>query len=284
MKPLLFIIVLLFVKNTIAQISPEHIYPVAAANLYMVDLELSGMKYIQVSRFENDRKIQLYNLDHSIWKTIDCNNFPIGSTFGYDPSTGDMDTVYSYEYDVLYVSENLFDLDGQLEFMFCVGIASFSPSFTGIYNEDGTTVFAESGVFPGCRLNIPQQFRPIYNTASGTKMILSTDEGDAKVYSLAGTLQLNVGNNNVLSASNMTVYPNPSLSGTTTINYELPDGVNEASIVVTDLNGNQVKSMKINKTFQNVIFDNREFASGVYVYHLVVNGLTIESKKVVFGE
>lgn len=284
MKHLLFIVVLLFVKNTIAQITLEYTYPTAAANLYMVDLELSGMKYIQVSRFENDRKIQLYNLDHSIWKTIDCNNFPIESTFDYDPWTGEMDTAYSYEYDVLYVSENLFDLDGQLEFMFCVGASPLSPSYTGIHNEDGTAIFAESGVFPGCRLNIPQQFRPIYNTTSGTKMILSTDQGDAKVYSLAGTLQLNVGNNNVLSASKMAVYPNPSLFGTTTINYKLPDGVNEASIVVTDLNGNQVKSMKIDKTFENVILDNREFVSGVYLYHLVVNGQTIESKKIIIEQ
>lgn len=278
---LLFIILLLFSKNTNSQVSLEHTYPAAAANLYMVDLELSGMKYIQVSRFENDRKIQLYNLDHSIWKTIDCNNFPLKTMIMTDPWTGELDTTYLYEFDLLYVSENLFDLDPQLEFLFCFGASYPQPSYTGIYNEDGTTLFAENGVGPWCILNIPQQFRPIYNTPSGTKMILSTDQGDAKVYSLSGTLQLNVGNNNVLAASNMVVYPNPSLSGLTTIGYKLPYGVSAASIIVTDLKGNQLKSMKIDNTFENVILDNQEFAPGVYLYTLVADGVTIESKRIV---
>lgn len=284
MNRILLFIILFFTSSSISQISLEHTYIGSQNNLYMVDLELSGMKYIRVSRSENERKIQLYNLDHSIWKTIDCNSFPHQLIPSFDPITGEMDTTYSYEFDVLYVSENLFDLDPQLEFMFCISNSGFSPSYTGIYNEDGAAVFAEFDVLPTCRLNIPQQFRPIYNTPNGTKMILSSDQGDSKVYSLAGTLQLNVVNNSVTSTTNMTIYPNPSVAGITTINYELPDAVTEASVVVTDINGNKIKTMRIDKAFKNVNLDNSEFSSGVYLYNLIVDGVTIESKKIIIEQ
>ena len=67
---------LLLSMPAIAQITLEQEYVGAKLSLFMVNLEYSGMKYVSKSEVPGNRFLKFYNLDHSLWKTIDCDSLP----------------------------------------------------------------------------------------------------------------------------------------------------------------------------------------------------------------
>ncbi len=82
-----------------AQITLEQVYPNASVKLSMVNFEFSGMKYMVKNIDPGNRYLTFYNLDHSLWKTIDCNTFP-GAEYCGSPGS------YSYYFDPLYIFGN----------------------------------------------------------------------------------------------------------------------------------------------------------------------------------
>src|ERR1041385_477787 len=87
-------------QNVNAQITLEHTYDSAGYNLSMVNLEIEGYKYL----FKDiwwQRRLVLYNLDHSIFKII---YYPF--TTGYAGGAH------------LYISEHLFNTDDKIEYLF----------------------------------------------------------------------------------------------------------------------------------------------------------------------
>src|SRR6185436_7001144 len=136
---------------------------------YMVNLEQAGPKYVLVYRdYPDYRWISFYHLDHSFWFNIDCNPLPASAN------------LQSGFFTPLYISQHLFDSDDGIEFMFVLT----SPWFTGIYNDDGSPIITIDSAAPLVAANVPQAWRPIYNTPNGTKMILSMMDGSARVYGL----------------------------------------------------------------------------------------------------
>lgn len=228
MKKLIFICLLAIIalssRETLkAQITLEHTYDSAQTHLYMVNLEIEGMKYIWIDLYDNS--IKLYNLDHSIFKIMSLPNVNYIQT----PS-------------IMYVSEHLFNMDDQIEFMYVYITADSLNSFlhryhTKIINELGTIIFSADTMAPLVQANAPQTQLPIYNTLNGTKMILSginTSSPIANVYSLTGHLSASIapisfGDGNQLSLEN--IYPNPS-NGNTTIEFKLPMGAAFGEIVI----------------------------------------------------
>ncbi len=163
------------VHRSTAQAVIEMIYPglgITTFNeFYLVHLELGGDKYVGVDK--TSLVVTLYNLDHTVWKTI-----PLGNATDISTSPGGKD--------VLYISEHLFDLDDGVELMF---VSQGSGQFnTDLVNEDGSILQSYWACFPGVFLNAPQEQQPIYNTSSGTKMLLSQTTGEATVWSLPGRL------------------------------------------------------------------------------------------------
>ena len=196
-----------------AQITPDNIYLSASLHLYMVNLENSGMKYLVQSEVQVNRYLKFYHLNHSLWKTIDCNPFPVLPFCG--------PVLQTYFFDALYISENLFDCDTAIEFLY--GYRSDCRWFTGIYKEDGTVLFAEDSLAALVKINVPQQFRPIYNTPAGTKMILSHRDGTSRVFNLPCSLSTGIDQITEPPAGegNLKAFPNPSFYQTT-IEYHLP--------------------------------------------------------------
>jgi len=226
MKKILLLIICFFsiVSLVRAQITLEATYDTASIKLYMVNLELSGQKYIKVDRDSiSGRRVRLYDLNHSLWKTIDLSFLPL---FQLPASAR-----HQYDFDVLYVSENLFNLDSNVELMVVINtgiqVNLSSQWFTGIYNENGVPLFTADSAGPFVRANTPQVFRPIYNTPLGTKMILSFTNGQAKVYSLGGILTTDndLALNQDDGTSTLRVYPNPAASATT-IEYKKKKKIN----------------------------------------------------------
>ena len=256
-----------------AQITVDTVFQDAAVKLYMVNLELSGMKYLVKNDDQGNRFLKFYNLNHTLWKTINCNAFP---AMAYCGTTGN-----NYNFDALYISENLFDCDNDVEFMY--SSSSDCKYFTGIYKEDGTALLIADSTAPFVRANVPQQFRPIYNTPNGTKLILSQMfTGEAIVYNLPCTLSTDIDQYlmNSTNQSEMNVFPNPSYYQNT-VEYKLPVGVNQAEIIITDINGSEIQRYKVDKNFTSVLIPHNEIAPGTYFYSLIADNKVLVSKKII---
>src|SRR5690349_9416398 len=114
-KQNIVLIISLILLSTVskAQITLEATYDSSYASVYVVNLEQAGEKFIRLDQDSAKRQIRLYNLNHSLWKTINLNAMPVSKYV--DPF---YDTTYFYNYDVLYVTQHLFNLDNNVELMF----------------------------------------------------------------------------------------------------------------------------------------------------------------------
>jgi hypothetical protein len=77
--------------------------------------------------------------------------------------------------------------------------------------------------------------------------------------------------------------PNP-FNGSTTIRYHLPSTATSAQLMITDMNGNTIKSISLdNKQSGQVTLAGGTLPSGNYTYTLWMNGKQIDSKKMVIA-
>jgi hypothetical protein len=278
MKKLIFIIFILFGLNVNAQIILEHTYDSAStintigpngaesSQLMIVKFEISGERYVRINKW--GKKITIYDMNHTLLKTISLAGFPMD----FNNQAGD----------ILYFSENLFDLDSGIEFMYVVSPNS-SGYYTGIYNDDGSLLFSDTAA-PAIHPNYPQQQYPIYNTLQGTKMILSYENSmHAKIFRLPGTLSTAIqeANGQLMQVQGISnPYPNPT-NNTTRVDYTLPNGVNQGEIVFYDLQGKEIKRFKVDKTFNSLLISTTDIPAGTYYYQLQTSLQASEGKKMV---
>jgi hypothetical protein len=258
-----------------SQINLLHTYDSASTcntsvngQLMIVNFEISGQRYVKINR--QGKCISIYNLNHSLLKNISLSSFPVNAPYG---TVGD----------VLYLSENLFNTDSKIEFMYSLVNYGGSSVYTGIYNEDGVLIFSDSAI-AAVKVNYPLQQFPIYNTPEGTIMILSYKNGQAKVFSLPGTLSEGIveANGQLMQQSGTfsNLYPNPG-NGAVTLVYELPIGESEGELVLYDLQGTEVKRYTVDNTFKDVIIDNTQLPAGTYFYQLQTSKGAVGTKKMV---
>jgi hypothetical protein len=75
--------------------------------------------------------------------------------------------------------------------------------------------------------------------------------------------------------------PNP-LTNSTSIRYSIPAGSPKALLIITNNNGNTVKQVLLNSSSNgSVNIETSTLSSGTYSYTLIVDGKTIETKKMV---
>jgi hypothetical protein len=274
MKKLLFLACLLFGMNIKAQFVFEHDYPGAStfgsngSQLMIINFEVSGQMYVNINR--GTKNITIYNLNHSLVKTISLASLQVGI------GSNHID-------DILYLSQHLFNLDTMIEFMYIKDDGVPSQSVVWVYDETGAILFNDSAGVP-IRNNVPLQQYPIYNTSQGTKMILSYKNGHGKVWGLAGTLTTAIqeANQNLLQSSGLISNPRPNPAiNTTTIDYKIPDGVNQGEIVFYDLQGTEIKRFKVDKTFSSLLISTTDIPAGTYYYQLQTSGNTSAGKKMV---
>ncbi len=81
-------------------------------------------------------------------------------------------------------------------------------------------------------------------------------------------------------------HPNP-FDGETVISVAANDNINykNAYISIIDINGKEVKRLEINlnKGVNEVVYSHGYFAAGTYLYSLVVDGKTIDTKRMIFA-
>ena len=278
MKNILLITLIAFSINAKAQITLEHTYDSAGVffsntgpqQLYIVNLEVSGEKIVFVDRV--DKLVRFYNLNHTPWKTI-----------SFSAATDLWPNIN--EQSILYISQHLFNTDDAIEFMYVDYTESQDTIITQIINEDGSILFTANQQAPAIITNVPQAQVPIYNTTSGTKLILSGKDGKAYFYGLAGTLAAGIQESNaqLIQAQRgqfSNLYPNPS-KGAVTLQYQLPEGVQEGELVLYNMQGTEVKRYKVDNTFKDMLLDNTQLTAGTYFYQLQTNKGEVGTKKMV---
>jgi type IX secretion system substrate protein len=74
------------------------------------------------------------------------------------------------------------------------------------------------------------------------------------------------------------MYPS---NGNTTIEFNLPQGVNQGEIVIYNMKGVELKSYKVDNTFHTLLLNNSEFRAGTYFYQLMTSGGVSGAKKMI---
>ena len=169
---------------------------------------------------------------------------------------------------------------------------------TAVYRADGTQLFfAEDQrmIYGMPDLQTMTYYPPIFNTPEGARMILYANAGGASschLYALPGSLPC-VACDGTISAMGMMLgiadgmitqdgiraFPNPAVSEAT-ISYTLPKGVDQATLVLSSLNGSVISRMAITNSGTTTITTS-DLAAGSYLYHVETDQGMIGAKRLV---
>ena len=288
MKHTIILIAILFYSciSSNAQITLAHSFGPANAQAEIINLSLSGKKIMVVSpelSAPNTDTINFYNLDFSFWKRIICPNVP-GFYIDPAPSGG---TIIARVY---YPSEILFNTDPLLE-VAVLYTGGTSGKFL-IINETGAIVDSmPNAIETNDIFNLYERSMRVYEVDTlgiGFQAVINTPTGVA-IYNLPGTLPCNTCSGNGLGVAKVEKQkdgiqtqplPNPS-SSQVKITFTLPQGVNQANLVLYSTTGQKIRSFVVDNTFGYILLDNSQLASGVYYYNIEANGIISSTQKMV---
>ena len=249
MKKLQIILALIaLVLSTQAQIVKEHEY-INSANY--VKLALSGEKYYALDWTNN--KCIIYNLDHSIWKSINL-AVPAGM----------------YLYDIRHVSETLFNLDSKIELAYIYyeydTIFYYYTYAERIINEDGLELLPISGA----------AFSELQTTINnGTKLLAWIYDYSVNpyivhtaVYSVPGQPVSDGNKTEFQGIKELAAYPNPAQTNVS-IPYTLPQGISNGVIEIIDFRGINIQKYQIGKDFSELKINTAGWPRGIYIYRII---------------
>lgn len=244
----------------------------------LVKLHVNGYKYVETNI--NDNTIKIYNTDNSIFKiiTIPTQGIPIQS--------------------IGYISENLFDLDNDIEYYITTLEVSNGYTQFKIYNENGTILFQKDSA------NLYQTTStqsyglyisdPIFYDGISTKMKLQINSR-TELYNLLGSVTcfdctsgivsglIDEPNNQIEKFDRTSIFfPNPT-NDFIKINYQLPSNYKNAEIVIYDNNGKLIETLQITSTF-DCVYLNSKYAGGLYFFNLIVDGNKIKTEKIIMNK
>ena len=257
-----FALLMLSVRFISAQINLDKTYNYSAS---IVKLETLGYKYFIMD--VPAAQCRIYNTDHSVFKTINCN---VSAGF--------------YLYDIKYISEKLFDPDAGIELLFtsykyvATQTSYYYQYESKIMNEDGTQI-----------LNMPNSLYNYVNQV-GTNIwklfsycydySVSPEKVWTNIYSLPGIPVTGTGFTNKFNDLQLTAFPNPT-SESVKVAYSLPERINNATLMLFDSGGKLVNQYKVDGHTDHLELNVNQFSKGIYHYFIEFNGERSESKKIV---
>jgi hypothetical protein len=288
MKKLLIIFSLLFcVAGAKAQLTFEHKYDTGSGLGYsvrMVHFSSHGFKYVMVNPSATNGMIEIYNLNHSLYK-----QFPI-------PPQPAADLYTRPNLVVTYISDSLFNTNpSNFEYLIYYSDSSANFMHLKIYDDAGTSIYSNDSATLSAGFGPGINNEPVFYTPSGYKIRIDesslTNSIAASIYALPGALPCDeCSNSNLINAvepvsqrgtgSLLNAYPNPA-KNSTTIKYELPQGVNQGVLVFYNLQGQQVKTFTVDRTFDSLLVSTADLTAGTYFYVLRAAGNYVGSKKMV---
>ncbi len=94
-------------------------------------------------------------------------------------------------------------------------------------------------------------------------------------------IKVDVDNNKYFLEQNQ---PNP-FSSNTTIRYRIPANVGKSQIIIISEEGKLIKTFPLsNQTSGSITLLNNQFYNGTYIYSLIVNGISVASKKMILAK
>jgi hypothetical protein len=253
MKKIKLIVAALLLTSFVnAQITLENTYNVVSSSSWLSTVQLSNSGYKFVLIEPSSFQVKLYNTNHSIWKTI---NVPTISGFT-------LIGVYN-------ISEGLFNTDNQVECVAYYANYSSTPAqlYTKVIDENGTVI-----------KDIPNRaYAGVVAISSNTfKLIVNDNNMIREVYSLPGTsINLGLPTGGVEGQVGVS-YPNPT-NQYITLPYDLNGTSSTAVMRIYNANGQIIESFNIDNSFNNILLDLSNYASGTYRYNITVNGVESNS-------
>ncbi len=192
---------------------------------------------------------------------------------------------FAREFQVIYVTKTLFDCDStNIEYVYQAAINGFKSFY--IMRTDGTQIFkldSASGPFcAGSCLGFSDFIQPIKNTSAGAKLFLqrpfSAYNGKIFIYSLCGTLPLNILDFTLQRTSFVTVFPNPT-SKSLTFRIIFPDNLNNYELVIKDILGREVENLNINVGKSEYTIEMSQYDNGTYFYSFCNQNKTYQTGK-----
>jgi hypothetical protein len=257
-----------------AQVTLEHTYTPLGGN--QMDLSLVDKDDWKYILFNEHDSIIIYDMNHVLEKIIivpvinPLPNFCI----------------------LHFLTKKLFNTDDVYEYMI-VGFVSPQGrnDLIRIFNEKGDLIFSCDSCMPNKYLYAPRyvdQLQSIYNTPHGAKLIIYyQNSGNREVYTLQGQLPSITKSNvnlppTIISCNpiSTSAYPNPS-DGNIHIEYKLPDGVTSGELIVTTIEGIEVKRYKVGNMFNDILIEKSDLLSGSYFYKLITSKGESEIKRLV---
>jgi hypothetical protein len=261
MKPFLTTVMLLLIFAAgSAQVTLEKKYDYSTS---VVEFETLGYKYYLMD--VPNGQCRIYNLDHSLFKTINC-NVPAGF----------------YMSDVKFFSEKLFDNDAGIELLCTFYKYNASPEFyeydSKIINEDGSQLTFIDGAL----------YNYINQTGENTYKLFSycydfsvwPEKVWTNIYNLPGTPVVSAFLENGNENFNLKAFPNPA-SSQLKVAYTLPSEIREGTLFLFDNNGRQVQQFIIDNHTDHLLLDVSEYKSGVYHYFVEYGNKRSSSQKLV---
>lgn len=245
-----------------AQVSFDKTYDFSSS---IINLETIGYKYYLMDVPASE--CRLYNMDHSLYKTIDC---PVPN--GY------------YLADIKYVSEKLFDIDSQIELVYTYyKIVTTSTSYYYIYgakviSEDGTVLQTINGaqyIYVNQTGDTEYKLFAYCFDYSQTPEIVWTD-----IYSIPGTSVSVVSGPNHIKDAFLNAYPNPA-SDILKLEYELPSQHGNARLYLVNSNGQVLREFVIDGHSNHISMNVNELSAGVYHYYIRYNQQQTASRKLI---
>ncbi len=226
--------------------------------------------------------LKLYNLDHSLFKTIN---------WSINISNKSLDAI-------VFLSDKLFNNDANIELLFTSHDTLTGMRSVTIISENGSIIQSiDSSQLFGWKYNS----LPFYvgqhlfkNTSNETKMYLESADGTKiLVYGLPGKFESMLPDDNgnttssgikqELSTKNWSLsapQPNPSIISTKLF-YTLPVTENQGTISLYNQSGQQIRVMIVDKNFDHIILNSTEIPAGTYYYTLSTSKEILESKKMI---
>jgi hypothetical protein len=245
-----------------AQVSLDKTYTYSTA---VVKLETLGYKYFLMD--VPNEQCRIYNLDHSLFKTITCK---VPTDF--------------YLADIKYVSQNLFDNDSGIELVFT--FYKYVPTTTSYYymynskiiNEEGTVIQNIDGAryiyINQTGENTNKLFAYCYDYSVFPEIIWTN------IYNLPGMPVVSSAIKNDAPEIGIGAFPNPA-SKTVTVAYKLPEPVSEGTLHLFDNTGRKISQFTIDPHSDHLSLDVSQYQRGVYHYFVEYGNTKMPSGKLV---
>jgi hypothetical protein len=259
-KLTILLLCLAFLGALSAQVTLEKTYNYSAT---IVKFETLGYKYYIMDVPASQCRI--YNLDHSLYKTINC-QVPSGC----------------YLFDIKFLSENVFDSDSGIELLYSwykyYSGSDYYDYDTKIINEDGSEIVFINGALYNY-INKTEEdtyklFSYCYDFSNFPEVIWTN------IYSLPGAPTVNATIFENETDFLLNAYPNPT-TNTLKVAYSLPQNVESGVLQVFDTSGRPVTQFVVDHFSDHLDMDVSKLSSGVYHYFIEYGDTKSPSKKLV---